>query len=315
MKKSLIALAVLAASGAAMAQSNVTLYGIADVVLHKDDGVSARMSSGGVSTSRWGIKGSEDLGGGLKANFNFEQGINLTDGSFKSAGTPFNRQAYVGLSGGFGELKLGKTWNAYDDMAGAANDVFDSVLSSSRIAPSSNDYNGNPDQGIYYSSPSMGGVSGALSTSFKTGATESKVTAFRVQYEGGPVYVGVGYESQSSTGATVKNTRLNGSYDLGAAKLLAAYGQTKNGAAGVDTKDFTIGADVPLSGALVLSTGFTQVRPDSGGDSANSFGLGVNYSLSKRTSVYGGIRRDDDSAVVNVNGVKSRYGFGVKHTF
>lgn len=313
MKKSLIALAVLAASGAAFAQSNVTLYGVADIVIHKDADVSARMSSGGVSTSRWGIKGSEDLGGGLKATFNFEQGLDLTTGAIK--GAPFGRQAHLGLSGGFGTVKLGKTWNAYDDMAGASNDVFDSVLSSSRIAPSSNDYNGNPDQGIYYSSPSMGGFSGALSTSFKTGANESKVTAFRVQYEGGPVYVGVGHENQKSNAATVKNTRVNGSYDLGAVKLLAAYGQTKNGSAGVDTKDFTIGADVPLSSALVLSTGFTQVRPDSGGDNANSFGLGVNYSLSKRTSVYGGLRKDNDSAVTNVGGVKSRYGFGVKHTF
>ena len=83
MKKSLIALAVLAASGAAMAQSSVTLYGVADVVIHKDADVSAKMTSGGVSTSRWGVKGSEDLGGGLSANFNFEQGLDLTNGNIK----------------------------------------------------------------------------------------------------------------------------------------------------------------------------------------------------------------------------------------
>ena len=312
MKKSLIALAVLAASGAAMAQSSVTLYGIADVVIHKDADVSARMTSGGVSTSRWGIKGSEDLGGGLKANFNFEQGIDLTNGNIK--GAAFGRQANLGVSGGFGEVKLGKTWNAYDDMAGAANDVFDSVLSSARIAPSSNNYNGNPDQGVYYSTPDFGGFSGALSTSFKTGDEETQVTAFRVQYAGGPVSVGVGHENWKTNVATIKNTRLNGTYDLGMVKLLAAYGQSENPTF-VDTKDYSFGVDVPLSSALVLSTGFTQVRPDNGGEKANSFALGVNYSLSKRTSVYGGFRKDNDAAVTNVGGVESRYGVGVKHTF
>lgn len=315
MKKSLIALAVLAVSGAAFAQSSVTLYGIADVVVHKDKDVSAKMTSGGVSTSRWGIKGSEDLGGGLQANFNFEQGLDLTTGALKSP--PFGRQAYVGFSGGFGAIKLGKTWNAYDDMAGAANDVFDSVLSSARIAPSSNDYNSSPDQAIYYSTPTMGGFSAAVGTSFKTGADNLRVSSFRVGYEGGPVYVGLGYENVSGDVAELKNLRLNGTYDLGAAKVLAAYGQTKGAstAAGVDTKDFSLGVDVPLSAALTLSTGFTQVRPDTGGDTASSFALGANYSLSKRTSVYGGFRKDNDAAVTNVGGVGSRFGVGVKHTF
>ena len=311
MKKSLIALAVLAASGAAMAQSSVTLYGIADVVIHKDKNVSAKMTSGGVSTSRWGVKGSEDLGGGLKANFNFEQGIDLTNGNIK--GAAFGRQANVGFSGGFGAIKLGKTWNGYDDMAGATNDVFDSVLSSARISPSSNNYNGNPDQGIYYSTPEMGGFSGALGTSFKTGADNLRVTSFRAQYEGGPVYAGLGYENQSGDVTSVKNTRLNGSYDLGAAKILAAYGQHKE--VGADSKDYSFGVDVPLSAALVLSTGFTQVRPDAGGDKANSFAVGVNYSLSKRTSVYGGFRKDNKAADAGFDGVGSRFGVGVKHTF
>ena len=314
MKKSLIALAVLAVSGAAFAQSSVTLYGVADVVVHKDNDVSTKMTSGGVSTSRWGVKGSEDLGGGLKANFNFEQGLDLTTGALKSSATPFNRQANVGFSGGFGVVKLGKTWNAYDDMAGAANDVFDSVLSSARISPSSNNYNGNPDQGIYYSTPTMGGFSGALSSSFKTGSDNLRVSAINGTYNAGPVYVGLGFENQSGDATSVKNTRLNGSYDLGAAMIKAAYGQHKE--AGADSKDFSVGVDVPLSPALVMSAGYTQVRPDAGGDKPNSFAVGANYSLSKRTSVYGGFRKDNDAAATGAMGDGlQRFGVGVKHTF
>ena len=89
MKKTLIALAVLAASGAAFAQSSVSLYGIADIALTKAKGTSAQLTSGGVSTSRLGFKGTEDLGGGLKAIFLFEEGIDLTTCALKGDGFPY----------------------------------------------------------------------------------------------------------------------------------------------------------------------------------------------------------------------------------
>jgi len=105
MKKSLIALAVMAAAGAASAQSSVQLYGIVDIWFGSvKDGVGAqsetKLDAGGVNGNRFGLKGSEDLGGGLKANFQLEQGFNMDDGS-AVASTAFNRQAWVGLSGGF----------------------------------------------------------------------------------------------------------------------------------------------------------------------------------------------------------------------
>lgn len=307
MKKTLIALAVLAVSGAAMAQSSVTLYGIADVAVVKDKGESAYMKSGGLSTSRWGVKGSEDLGGGLKANFNFEQGVNLTTG----AASGFTRQANVGVSGGFGTVKLGKTWTAYDDVAGATDPVFDGLLSPMGIAPSYQTYTSNPNSGVYYSSPSFGGFSGAFATSFKDGAADDlRVTSFNVAYSGGPVFVALGHQQEATASSdTVKFTRVNASYDLGAAKILAGFGNVKDVA-----DDFTVGVDVPLGGALVLSTGFTQVRPEVG-DNGNSFAVGVNYALSKRTNVYTGFRKDNDAAVSSLGGVESRFAVGVRHTF
>ena len=78
--------------------------------------------------------------------------------------------------------------------------------------------------------------------------------------------------------------------------------------------DITVGVDVPLGGALTLSTGFTQVRPDAG-DNGNSFALGVNYALSKRTNVYTGFRKDNDAAVDSFGGVESRFAVGLRHTF
>ncbi len=122
MKKSLVALAVLVASGAAMAQSSVTLYGIADIWLGtvKADQELAnpnsvtKLDSGGISTSRWGLKGSEDLGGGLNAIFTLETSVGLDTGA--SAG--FSRLSYVGLDGGFGTVTFGKMWTATDDVMG-----------------------------------------------------------------------------------------------------------------------------------------------------------------------------------------------------
>src|SRR5450830_1563961 len=172
MKKTLIALAVLAASGAAMAQSTVTVYGIADVygrysTTDKGNGAGSlaksEIGTGGINTSRWGLKGSEDLGGGLKANFKLEQGFLLDTGAVNVAGQAFSRYSYVGLSGGFGEVKLGKTGTAYDDVSGASDAVFDSQLAPMNHVFVSTGYNWNPANTIYYQAPTMAGFSGAAS--------------------------------------------------------------------------------------------------------------------------------------------------------
>ncbi|MCJ7800409.1 MAG: porin, partial [Polaromonas sp.] len=104
MKKSLIALAVLAASGAAMAQSSVTLYGRLDASLAQSktevtgqaDVKQTGINSNNLNTTFWGLKGSEDLGGGLRANFGLESGFNMDNGA--ATGTLFERKAIVGVS-------------------------------------------------------------------------------------------------------------------------------------------------------------------------------------------------------------------------
>ncbi len=304
MKKSLIAVAALAAMSAASAQSSLNVYGVADVIIHKDDvrgepSKPTKMTNGGVSGSRLGFKGTEDLGGGLKANFLLEEGIDLTSG----AAAGFNRQAYVGLGGGFGEVKFGNVYTAYDDISGATNPVFDSKLAPTSVWKSA-DYISNPGSNIYYASPSFGGVSGAVSYSLD--GSKNAVTSVHVKYEGGPIYVGFGYQDDTEV-ATAKFTRLNGSYDFGSFKLLAGYGKT-NETVAADSTDWSIGADVPLSANLVLSAGYASSKAD-GAQRNYGVAVGAAYSLSKRTTVYGGLR--------NVEGAKdeSRVGAGIKHTF
>ncbi|MDO9144588.1 porin [Rhodoferax sp.] len=344
MKKSLIALAVLAASGAAMAQSSVTLYGVADIwfgstrsevtvggVTFKDPSQTV-LQDGGVSNSRFGFKGSEDLGGGLKANFQLEQGFSIDTGKSDSAG--FNRQAWVGFSGGFGEVQLGKAYNAFDDVSALAASTFDSDLAPINNVFVSTAFANAYSNTIKYATPNFGGFSGAVSMSLgenkdlpTTGPKHSADSIYSIsgKYENGPLAVGIGYAKEKSEVAPAydaKATRLAGSYDLGVAKLLGTYGRVTEGDARVT--EYEIGADVPLSAAMTLSGGYARTKltvPGAEG-TLKSFGVAVAYSLSKRTTAYAGLNRTtgnggvtDDTVALNVEGKATIYAIGVKHTF
>lgn len=132
MKKTAIALAILgAACAAAQAQSNVTVYGILDVAMRHDTDIQAGRDrtaqvSGMMNTSRWGLRGTEDLAGDLKAHFQIEGGINPDTGTQSEGLSLFDRRAFVGLSGKWGKVDIGRTptfgWDytpVYDPLGGA----------------------------------------------------------------------------------------------------------------------------------------------------------------------------------------------------
>jgi predicted porin len=203
-------------------------------------------------------------------------------------------------------------YSAYDDISGATNAVFDSGLSVENAVWLSTGYVARPGNNLYYATPSMGGVSGALSASMKEGGTD-RSSAFHVKYEGGPVYAGAAYQVDRTAGGDTKFTRLNGSYDLGAAKILAGYGNVKS-PAGAKTTDLSIGADVPLGAAVVLSAGYASSKTD-GEARTSGFAVGAAYSLSKRTTVYGGLRTVNQEAVDLRDVAKTRVAVGLKHAF
>jgi predicted porin len=302
MKKTLVAIAAVLASAGAMAQSNVTIYGIADLVVHKDKGASMQMTNGGVSASRWGITGAEDLGGGLKASFKFEQGLSLENGS---TGAGFNREASLGLSGGFGMVKFGHFSTAFDTNEGAGFAAFYSVLNPAWEWTTYS--NARHDNGIYYASPEFGGFSVDASVNLEEGVANSRHTAVVLKYSSGPLYAA--FLTQDDKSVAEKQSRVELSYDLGFAKALFAYDTFD--AAGEDTKQYTIGADVPMSDSLTLSGGFSSTKTDAAAR-INGWSLAAAYSLSKRTTVYGGLYGDNGAAGTTL---KSRYGAGIKHTF
>jgi predicted porin len=337
MKKSLIALAVLAASGASFAQSSVSIYGIADVWMGRTTSnapavgatpagtTQTVINSGGVSGSRFGFKGTEDLGGGLKANFVLEQGFSLDSGAANTtvAGTTaaFSRQAFVGFSGSFGEARIGKTFTAYDDISGNTNAVFDSALSPNVNVWASTNHQDKADNALYYATPTISGFQGAVSYSLgenavKNGAAATHTTSLNGTYTAGPLYVGVGFQTQETQGVAATNdfTRLNASYNLGVAKLLAGYGRAVIGA--TTSNDYQIGVDYPVSAALVVSGGVARsLDNDAANTGRTGYGFGAAYSLSKRTTVYGGFQKSSQTATAVADLDKSTLAAGVKHTF
>jgi predicted porin len=322
MKRSFITAAAIVTSSTVFAQSNVTLYGIADVWIGSVKAANVRntvIESGGISSSRFGLKGSESLGGGLSANFLLEQGFDIDSGAAATSGQMFSRQSYVGLSGGFGELRLGKMWTAYDDISGVTHAGFDSSLSPQVNVWRSTDYQANPANSVYYGSPNFSGLSGALSYSLgenKTPAVDAgSIASVHLKYEGGPFYAGLGYQTEKANDNAIsdKFTRLNASYDLGVAKILLGFGRAEQGANKAD--DWQIGADVPLGGALTISVGYAHSEDNAAGGNAERTGASLvgMYALSKRTSLYGGFH---SSSTKNTDADDLRiFAVGVKHSF
>lgn len=326
MKKNLIALAVLAASTGAMAQSSVTIYGRIDLSVGAEKNLGEKSKTqlfnggaGGLTTSRLGFIGTEDLGGGLKAKFKLEQRINADTGEVQSPS--FKAETSVGLSGGFGAFKLGRFTTVYDDVYALANsnNVFDSAFTASAngVYKSGGDYASRFNDQIRYETPSMGGFYAGLNYAFEqTSGEKDTMTGFKAGYKNGPVNVGLGYQNEK--GSANKYTAISGAYDLGVAALSAGYNNRKGSDANGKDNEFTLGVTVPF-GAFKVSAGFASSKTTIGGSTAakaSGFALGATYALSKRTRVYAGLR---DVTVKDGAGVKTKdnslYAMGLRHDF
>lgn len=206
MKKPLLTLAALTAfTGVAYAQTSVTLYGIADVGLLYTNNVKTanggkalwQMASGNESGSRWGLMGSEDLGGGLKAVVRLENGFNLNNGTLAQGGREFGRQAYVGLAGKeFGTFTMGRQYNAIQDFV-APLDVA-SVLAQFATHPFDNDNLDNTfrtDNSVKYTAPNIAGFQAEALYGFSnaTNFANNRTYSVGATYANGPLNLGAGY--------------------------------------------------------------------------------------------------------------------------
>lgn len=321
MNKKLLAASIGALfASAAHAQTSVTLYGIADGDFRVDRtsiGTLKSVGSGGESGSRWGLRGTEDLGNGLKATFNFEQGIDLSDNSVPQGNvtptTPnspvsstgsrlFSRTATVGLSSAVaGEVRIGRAftpfyvlWTAVDPMGGGF------------VGGAQNYAVGNVtrfDNAIYYDSPKVYGLqlSGAYrlgestTNSVASGSTKNGGNAgnLSLTYAAGPVLAGYSYlSSKSALDNNTTRTQFAGAvYDFKVAKLHGLFFKTRNDTT-AQLRSYALGVTVPIQAfSLYGQVGRIDNRYDQNNstlknDDATFFGLGANYAFSKRTDVY-----------------------------
>jgi predicted porin len=317
MKKTLIALAAVAATSAAFAQSSVTLFGRVDASVGQEKntvtGVSTTKlfngSAAGLTGSRWGMRGTEDLGGGLKAVFELENRFNVDDGT---TGGGFLGNAFVGLTGGFGTVHLGRSYNGYDytqDLS-VRDNVFDSAFTAD-FNPGNNTRSANM---IKYVSPTFSGFTAVASSGLGEGVTKNE-NGVSVGYAGGPLAVRVG----AQTNAAGDTVGVSAGYNFGIASVSGGYSQLSAPNNGNDSTGLVLGVTVPM-GAFKFSAGYASGEVETNAGAAVSdttqFGLGATYSLSKRTTAYVGYK---DSKVENAAGVKTSgtrlYAVGIRHDF
>jgi predicted porin len=203
MKKSLLALAAFGTfAGAVHAQSSVTLYGILDAGIQYVNNAGGQhlyqASSGNVQGDRWGLRGTEDLGGGLKAIFVLENGFNIFNGKLGQGGDEFGRQAYVGLTSPYGTVTLGRQYDSVVDYvdplevasqwatfyaahAGDMDDMNNTNHMNNSIKYASPNYHGITFGGAF----SLGGVAGNFS--------QNRIWTGGIGYAQGPITLGAAY--------------------------------------------------------------------------------------------------------------------------
>lgn len=307
------ALAMMAAAGA-QAQTSVSIYGTIDMSVgtfkSASDGAYATegtrkqgVESGKMQTSYIGFAGTEDLGGGLKAKFKVESFIAAdTGGTINHAkGGFWGRNSWVGLTGGFGSVVAGLNETPLFDTTLA----FNPFVASFGFSPSIRQYYGVygheaedtawANSITYYTPDGLGGFNAALQYSFKETGTGSGNVGGSVGWGAGPFAVAAVFQQYKTGYANgSQNTwQLDGSYDFGVFKLFGQYGEVKNSLSTNQFKDkiWQIGGSAPLgNGALLASYGEQKHDLTATGateaDKNDTFSLGYDYNLSKRTDVY-----------------------------
>lgn len=341
--RNLAALAAMAAVTGAFAQSSVTLFGVIDAAVAVGNGSTSnktQLKNSGYNSSRIGFRGTEDLGGGLKASFWLEAGVNNDDGTGSASNTnnqtvtsanagtqglTFNRRSTVSLEGDFGEVRLGRDYTP-QFWTETAFDPFGTNGVGTNVAFNKGGVTGvRASNSLGYLSPSFGGMKVWLQTYVgENASTAAKIgdgSAVRLSYDAGPLSLALATSSTTvAAGVKNKTSNIGASYDLGVAKLMAQTNLTKiDGSA--DIKGYVVGATAPLgSGAVRLALSETE----QGDVKSNLAAIGYVYSLSKRTDLYatyanvknkGGAAVALNGAVTGANRSSSGYDLGVKHSF
>ena len=355
MKKSLIALAVLAAAGTASAQSSVTLFGIVDATVQRVSNSSGpsvtRLTNSGYNSSRLGFRGVEDLGGGMSASFWLEAGMSNDDGQGAATnsnnqasgagagvngrqGLTFNRRSTVSLAGGWGELRLGRDytpqfWNLtvfdpFGTNGAGTTQTLNSIITGVTAVRASNTIG-------YFLPGNLGGFYGQYqhyrgeNASGAATSSDGNGNGLRVGFANGPFNVALAVSKTEYAAGDVKQNNIGGQWDFGVAKAMAHFSKDSNGA--VDGKGWLVGGLFPV-GAGEIRAAYSLYKTDVAGDpKSRKIALGYVHNLSKRTAVYTTYARVKNSGGAAASAVPGAAGapginasstgidLGIRHSF
>lgn len=321
MKKPVLGVALLALAGAAAAQSSVTLFGVADARVAIGRGSIAdrnQLASGGTNTSRLGVRGVEDLGGGMSASFWLEAGLNTDDGQGSPTnannqasgigaavagrqGLIFNRRSTVSLASGWGELRAGRDympqyWNLY------FADPFGNVGVGLPMPATYTFFTGftSPagNLGVYasntvsYFTPgNLGGFFGHVQYYFGENLQNGAATeddgnggGLRVGYASGPIYAAVATGRTNYAAGDTRQSNAVATYDFGIAKVGAQISRDKNGP--LTGKGWLLGGWMPVGAGQILASYSQYETTATGNPEGKKLALGYIHYLSKRTALY-----------------------------
>jgi predicted porin len=330
-RRPLACAALCAIAGHAAAQSTVTVYGVIDNNLTYGKGSirsEKAVGTGGLAGSRLGFRGTEDLGGGLRANFVIEHGLNSDTGVAAGGATFWNRQSYLGLAGGFGELQLGRmytptfmvhaTYDAFGPQGVAAQQV---LLGSMQITQPANI---RANDAINYNTPApLGGFVGQAMVS----EDPNGYKGVRVGWRGGAFAGDIAFGRYDNAAiGDLKTITAGARYTIGAFTLYGLVDRSNSGSS-TDSRGAQVSA-MYLLGATELKASIAQSsRKSAAGANVGTtrrYGIGAVHNLSKRTALYTSIAHVTNShgAATALNGSatapnkgSSGIDMGIRHAF
>jgi predicted porin len=328
MKRSLFlaAMATLT-SGAALAQSSVTIYGRLNESVERVKDGDTSTTQVVDNSSRIGFKGTEDLGGGLKAFFLIEHGFSADTG--RAAATFWGRESNVGIEGSFGKVRLGNM-----GPTAAYFTTADYISMHNHDTGNSSDafyfYQGNAQNTIAYTTPTFSGLNVEAQLGLAENSGLERTVVLAANYVGGPLHLGASYltgpDNSGLGGEKAKQFGIRALYELGAFTLGAYWINDKIEDPGVEAKRNSY----RLSGMYAMganefhlnygAAGETEVGNTTVIGKSSQFTLGYNYNLSKRTKVYAFYTQVDNKAgasyYTSVAGTKfSSIAAGLRHNF
>jgi predicted porin len=326
-----VASAGLALAGHAHAQTSVSVYGVVDAGVEYltnagKDGTSnasvMRLSSGNLSGSRLGFRGEEDLGNGMSALFTLENGFDIDTGNMAQGGRLFGRNAFVGLKTTAGTTTFGRHQTALYDFGL----LYDPFGLSSRYSSITHDsaMAGRADNSIKYIGK-FGPVKATAFYSFGRNldgevAGNPKVSrnfGVGLDYAAGPFGIGLAMDQYhgntiATQDRTARRVALGATYQIGDAKLFAAYRDLKDeivavGTPNIETQFYWAGASYRLTPAIVLTGAVYKTNNKNSAADPHNFVFSADYAFSKRTDAYATVGHVTNKGGSNVglNGVGS----------